>query len=169
MQELPKVRHLILGSLLLLIVAYVFFGWQWASWQEPWRNYWLFERYPQSFWPTAYGLSLIGIGLFTQPFAAGRSWLKRVFESDSRMFLASIAIASLSVLLLIHMAIVAEALLIGGVILLARFDLQMARICGWPQFLILAMMAMASLAFGGFLYRFHPLVMTLPWRFWPNG
>lgn len=91
-------------------------------------------------------------GFFTKPLSALRVWVKRLFESDTRMFFAVIFFTSVGVLLLVNLAVLAEAALILGVILLARFDLRMVKIRGWRQFTILSTIALTGFLGGGYLH-----------------
>lgn len=144
-------------------MAYLVVGWNWAIYQQAWTEAFApLKRYPNLFWPGAVAMTLLSVAICTEPLAAFRRWVKRGFESDTRMFLAVICITSFAILLLVHMDILAKGLLILGAIALARFDLQLARLRYWSAFSCLAVVAVAGLlagAAGYWAWDFY----ELPW------
>ncbi len=148
----PRSRNFLAISLLLFYLACILFGWQWATLQESWSQHWPLTVYPQLFWVFGGVVTLAVTGFFTKPLSALRVWVKRLFESDTRMFFAVIFFTSVGVLLLVNLAVLAEAALIIGVILLARFDLRMVQIRGWRQFAILSLISLTGFFGGGYLH-----------------
>lgn len=144
-----KPSRLIPVSLLLLFMAYLVVGWNWATYQQTWtQSFAPLRRYPESFWPGAVLITLLTVAICTEPLAEFRRWVKQRFESDTRIFFAVICLTSLAILLLVHMDILAKGLLLLGAIALARFDFQLARLRRWTAFFCLAIVAVAGLLAG---------------------
>ncbi|NJR70554.1 MAG: hypothetical protein HC771_19405 [Synechococcales cyanobacterium CRU_2_2] len=147
-----KPRNFLAISLLLLFVTCVLFGWQWAGLCDRRSVVWPLNVYPQLAWPTGMTIVLAVTGLFTKPSAGLHEWVNRLLESDARMFFAVTGATSIALLLLVHTAVLTEAMLAIGVIFLARFDLRRLRIRGWRQFAVLSGVSLIGFLGGGWLY-----------------
>ncbi|NJN29611.1 MAG: hypothetical protein HC824_03495 [Synechococcales cyanobacterium RM1_1_8] len=153
MSLFPKPYRLIPVSLLLLFAAYLVVGWNWALYRETWtQSFALLAAWPQLFWPGAALITLVTIAVFTEPLAGIRRWLHQAFESDTKMFFTVILLTSLSILLLVHMEILAKGMLLLSTISLARFDFQLAKLNHWSAFFYLSIFAILGLLSGAMLH-----------------
>lgn len=144
-----KPRRWIPVSLFLLFATCLVMGWNWATVQRRWgEQFDLLEQHPQLFWLGAVLVTLLSVAFCTEPLAGMRRWVHRGFESDTRMFFAVVCLTSLVVVLLVHTAFLAKGVLLLGAILLARFDLQLARLRYWAVFWGLAIVAVSGLLVG---------------------
>jgi hypothetical protein len=136
-------------SLSLLFLTYAMFGWYWCVYvTAPQESAFL----QKCFW----GLLIVGV-VFVAAFMTGplhflRTAILKWFKSDVRSFSTLVLTAFFAVVVFVHVAMLAHALLLLSAMSLARLDLQTHDVGEWQAFWILSGITLLGLGLGGVSY-----------------
>ena len=135
-------------ALLLLFFAYAVFGWEWFHWGQLWHTHLALPYFNIIFWSFVPVPTLFVIGVMTAPLAMVRSSILKWFQSDTRSFIATVAISFFAVILLVHLDVTLEVFLLVTAALLARLELQDHQWNEWLAFWTLSIVALGGLGLG---------------------
>lgn len=143
-------RQLPYSSLVILLITYLVFGWEWFSRGQDWS-----EQIPLDathfyliFWSILVLITVIVVGLMTAPLAALRLYLLTWFDSDTRSFFAIMFTAFMGVVLLMQFTILLELMILLAAVTLVRLELQDRKFHPWSSFWILLSIALVGLSLG---------------------
>jgi fatty acid desaturase len=144
-------------SLLLLLVAYISFGWFLSDPKFPSFN----------FHGVSIGVPLIlAIGwvliiccAFISPLSGFSNFVSRWFKSDTVAFLTIFMLAGLAAFILYWLHVFLYILTIIATEALARVDIQMAGLTNWQAFLILLVISLVGLVIGWEARDYLPLML----------
>ncbi|MEY2977402.1 MAG: hypothetical protein ACO31I_19880 [Prochlorotrichaceae cyanobacterium] len=143
-------------ALLLMLLTYALFGWQWFERGQAWNHTWPVSHFRAIFWGLIILANLFVIGTMTAPLAAVRLWFLRLFQSDTRSFLLAIGFSFIGVVLVVYLSLTLEWMLLGVALMLARLELQDHQFNEWIAFWMLTIVALVGLALGSISHYYVP-------------
>ncbi len=135
------------GSLLAMLLTFGLVGWYWQNNRPELLTFWPLNQSPSLFWPSLAIAVTALTGLITG--VVGKRTLSDWFDSDTRTFFTVMGGCCLVILLLIHLALVAQIALLSCAILLLRLDLYALGLKERLSFALISLVAIAGLSLGG--------------------